>query len=54
MNARILKDTRRTIGAQVVYAVTGGAHTSAQVLDFMSKIVAPGNSERVFNAYGTL
>jgi long-subunit acyl-CoA synthetase (AMP-forming) len=50
---RCVEEYRMLVGDQsLVKAVTGGAHTSPEVLEFMRLLMADGNESGVFNAYG--
>ena len=51
--AWLREDYRKMLGDQaLVKAVTGGAHTSKDVIKFISELMSEGNDTGVFNAYG--
>ncbi|KNC49765.1 ACS4 protein [Thecamonas trahens ATCC 50062] len=44
---------RAALGGELIFVVTGGAHTSDKVKALMAHVLVPGNEERVHDAYGT-
>ena len=53
VHQRVLRHTRAQLGGALLITVTGGSHTSADVVTFMSRLMSAGNESRVYNSYGS-